>query len=150
MEIIENIRIASEAKPNSLSKEELDIIDNVKQAYHKLLKIGCTGCRYCMPCPAGIDIPHTFKAYNNYHMFGKFTTKLMYTVTAGITTDKPTWTSSCIGCGKCEKACPQHIEVRKEFKNVRKDLEGPGMKLLAAIVRPLMNRKNSKINLREK
>ena len=140
----ENIRIASEAKPHSLSKEELNIINEAKQAYHDSLKIGCTGCRYCLPCPAGIDIPYAFQSYNNYHLFGKLQDKMMYVATVGINKEKPAWTSNCIDCGKCEKACPQHIEVRKQFKNVQKDLEGPGMKLLAAIARPLLNRKQKK------
>ena len=142
--IEENIRIASEAKPHSLSKEELNIINEAKQAYHDSLKIGCTGCRYCLPCPAGIDIPYAFQSYNNYHLFGKLQDKMMYVATVGINKEKPAWTSNCIDCGKCEKACPQHIEVRKQFKNVQKDLEGPGMKLLAAIARPLLNRKQKK------
>ena len=140
----ENIRIASEAKPHSLSKEELNIINEAKQAYHDSLKIGCTGCRYCLPCPAGIDIPYAFQSYNNYHLFGKLQDKMMYVANVGINKEKPAWTSNCIDCGKCEKACPQHIEVRKQFKNVQKDLEGPGMKLLAAIARPLLNRKQKK------
>ena len=59
-------------------------------------------------------------------------------------TKKPAWTSTCTDCGKCEKACPQHIEIRKQFKKVRKDLEGPGMKMTAALVRPLMNRNQNK------
>jgi len=139
--IRENIRIASEAEPGGLSKEELKIMERVKETYRQLLEIGCTGCRYCLPCPAGIDIPLAFQAYNNYRMFGKLHTKMLYAVTTGFYPEKPLWTHGCIDCGKCEERCPQHIEIRKEFEKVRKHLEGPFIRLLAAAARPLLKRK---------
>ncbi|UCF99148.1 MAG: 4Fe-4S dicluster domain-containing protein [Spirochaetaceae bacterium] len=77
-------------------------------------------------------------------MFGKFTSQMMYAQVVAINTEKPRWTSTCRDCGKCEKACPQHIEIRSEFRKVRRDLEGPGMLLLSGITRPLVNRIHSK------
>jgi predicted aldo/keto reductase-like oxidoreductase len=90
----ENIRAASESVPGCLTKQELAIIDQVKETYQDLLKIGCTGCRYCMPCPAGIDITYAFQCYNNYHMFGKLMAQMMYAQVVAINTDKPRWTSN--------------------------------------------------------
>lgn len=141
--IKENIQIASQAKPNSLTDEELSIINSVRDKYLELMAVGCTGCEYCLPCPAGINIPSTFKRLNDYHMFKKFRAKLYYMIYAGLLTDdkKPHWTSSCIDCGKCEKACPQSIKIRQEFKHVQKHLEGPFMKTAAAIARPIVNKK---------
>ncbi len=133
----ENIEIASRVTPESLTKEELDVIDKVKETYHSLLQVGCTGCGYCVPCPAGINIPGVFKDLNNYHMFNKRKAKLNHMLYSGVFTidGKPHWTSACIDCGACESKCPQSIEIRKEFKHVKRHLEGPGVKTLAAILR---------------
>ncbi|MCG2794698.1 MAG: aldo/keto reductase [Actinomycetia bacterium] len=61
--IDENLRIADEADPESLSAEELELVGRAADAYRKLTRAGCTGCGYCMPCPAGVDIPFCFEAY---------------------------------------------------------------------------------------
>ena len=55
--IDENLKVADEGLPNSLTEKELALVGRVKDAYKKLLVVGCTGCQYCMPCPAGVDIP---------------------------------------------------------------------------------------------
>ena len=64
----ENLKIAGEAYPNSLTEDELQLIKKVGQKYRELMKIGCTGCRYCMPCPSGVNIPLCFELYNNLYM----------------------------------------------------------------------------------
>jgi len=66
--IDENLRIASEALPRSLTKEELSLITRVETKYRDILKVGCTGCRYCMPCPSGVNIPLCFEEYNNLYL----------------------------------------------------------------------------------
>ena len=138
--IKENIKVADETHVNSLSKEEVKIIDDVRDKYLELLKVGCTGCAYCMPCPAKIDIPGAFKNLNNYHMFGKLGAKVNHLQTAGVMTEDGNahFSNSCIDCGKCEEKCPQNIEVRKELKQVQKDLEGPFIKVLASIGRAVL------------
>lgn len=123
--IKENIKIAKEALPNHLSKDELERISKVRDVFVNLTKVPCTACAYCMPCPAGVNIPMCFEKYNSKSYFGGIEAKVMYLVQAGgVMGDKPTLASQCINCGKCEKHCPQHIEIRKELKNVTKDLEG--------------------------
>lgn len=141
--IIENINVANDTLPNGLSDQELDLLDRVRQTYKSLMKVPCTGCAYCMPCPANINIPSAFKQLNNYHMFSKVGAKLAHAAYAGIQTKdgQPHWTMSCIDCGQCEKACPQDIQVRKEFKHVQKSLEGPGIKVLAAMGRKVMSKR---------
>ncbi len=140
--IKENIKIASESYPNALTKDENHLINEVRNTYQRLMQVGCTGCAYCMPCPAGIDIPLAFKNLNNYHMFSKFGSKLEHMIFAGIQTQdgKPHWTSACINCGKCEKACPQNIKIREVFKQVQKDLEGPGVKTIARVANRIAHR----------
>lgn len=128
--IIENVGIAEDSLPNSLTEKELEIIDEVKQTYHRLLSVGCTGCRYCMPCPVGIDIPFAFQTLNNHKMFNKkMINRLMYM--ASVARDKNAkWTLKCIDCGKCEKNCPQNIEIRKEFRQVQKNIETPALRAI--------------------
>jgi predicted aldo/keto reductase-like oxidoreductase len=75
----ENLKIANEAYPNSLTEAELQLISKVEQKYRKLMRTGCTGCRYCIPCPSGVDIPYCFEIYDNFHLSGnEKEAKLMY------------------------------------------------------------------------
>lgn len=141
--INENIRITSEVSPNSLTENDLSIIDNFKKTYLKSMVVGCTGCAYCMPCPVGINIPSALLNLNTYHMSSKLEPKIMHMLSAGVQTKdgKPHWTNSCIKCGQCEKICPQGLKICETFKHVQKDLEGYGVKTLAKILRGIMNRR---------
>ncbi len=142
----ENIRVACDALPESMTEQELDIIARVRGTYRELLQVDCTGCAYCMPCPAGIDIPGAFKNLNNYHMFGWFEPTLFHALYMGMGAEdgKPRWTSSCIDCGKCERACPQHIRIRETFSLVQRDLEGPVARGAAWLGRTLTGRRKKK------
>ena len=100
------------------------MLARVVKAINGKMKVGCTGCGYCMPCPKGVDIPGTFAAYNRYHSeskFGGFREYLMCTTLR----KNSAAASQCIGCGKCEKHCPQHIEIRQMLQAAKKDLESP-------------------------
>ena len=77
--------------------------------------MGCTGCRYCMPCPMDIDIPGYFYYYNLMYMEKKSPARFEFAQNLGIR-KKPGFATQCIGCGKCEKHCPQHISIREELK----------------------------------
>ena len=142
-QIDENIKTASEALPDSLTPNELTVIDNFRKAYLQSLQIGCTGCAYCMPCPAGINIPSAFLNLNN--ISSKFEAKIMHMLTAGVQTrdGKPHWTNACTNCGQCEKKCPQALKIREAFRLVQKDFEKPGIKALSMILRVFMNRRNT-------
>ena len=144
--IDENIRIAEGSLPEGMSIVEKDIVTRARNKYLELQQVGCTGCAYCMPCPAGIDIPSAFKSLNNFHMFGKGEARIFQMMYAGVSTEdgKPHWASSCLNCGKCEKHCPQHIDIRKELIKVHRDVEGPGVRLGAALFRPFVNRGRKK------
>ena len=68
--IEENLAIADTAPPNSLTQAESDLVDEVVRKYKEIMKVGCTGCGYCMPCPEGVKIPVAFDVYNKMHLFG--------------------------------------------------------------------------------
>lgn len=117
-QIDENIEIATKSLPNSLIKEDLEIMDKVKIKFKSLMKIGCTGCEYCMPCDSGVNIPKNFSLFNQAFMYDDLEEcKNNYaTVPAEFKA------SACISCGKCEKACPQHLKIRELLKEVHNTL----------------------------
>ena len=105
----------------------------VVAAINAKLKVGCTGCGYCMPCPKGVDIPGAFASYNRMASEGKFAGLKEHFMCSAARKDS-TAASLCIGCGKCESHCPQGIPIRQELKNVKKDLEGPLYKTARKVV----------------
>lgn len=129
----DNIQTASTVTIGELGPEEEEMLQNVVKAINAKMKVGCTGCGYCMPCPKNVDIPGTFAAYNRRYAEGKFWALVDYAICTAMRKTS-TAASNCIECGKCEKHCPQHIEIRKELKNAKKELEVPLYKLLRKIV----------------
>lgn len=124
--IEENIRIAGKGHANSLSPRELDQVRRAGRQYRALMKVGCTGCRYCMPCPAGVDIPTCFEFFNYLHMYKDVKMgKLFYTMRVGGVADTPGRASQCESCGQCEEACPQALPIQSLLKEVASEMEGP-------------------------
>ena len=141
--INENIRIASEAVACSMSDEELAVISRIKDTYMSMMRVGCTSCAYCMPCPVGINIPAALNNLNEYHMYSKRSGRLHHVMHLGLENDdgRPRWTTECIDCGDCEKRCPQDIPVREVFKQVQKDLETPSTKLITFLAGIFLSRR---------
>ena len=119
----ENLATAQVSHPGSLTPEDRAVYAKVIAAINENRKVGCTGCRYCMPCPKGVDIPGTFAAYNRMASDGYWKALTEYFMITGVRKDY-TGPGNCIGCGKCEQHCPQHLPIRQELKNARKALEG--------------------------
>ncbi|MBU3153374.1 aldo/keto reductase [Clostridium estertheticum] len=115
-QITENIKTASEVKVNSLTDEELKIVSKVKTVIEEKVKVSCTACEYCMPCPAGVNIPKNFTFYNNHFMFDK-------EEDYSLAVPNKEKASNCVECGKCETHCPQGISIRTELKNVKELFE---------------------------
>lgn len=123
-QIQENIRAAETAYPGSLSGSELERINQVKEMLAGMVRIGCTGCGYCMPCPAGVNIPMCFGYYNNKYLFRDREIPFHYLgMTLGVDGGAPSYASLCRDCGKCEKHCPQELPIRMHLKEVARDLE---------------------------
>lgn len=117
----ENCRIASESSVGDLSSDDFSLIEEVKAEIEKTTKVPCTGCAYCMPCPQGVDIPGAFRCYNEMFSEGKRVGRSEFFQVIGIR-KKPALPSQCIGCGKCEKHCPQNINIIEELKRANKAL----------------------------
>ena len=114
-QIDENIRIAAKGEPNSLTPAELELIDRVTRTYREMVKVNCTGCAYCVPCPNGVDIPLNFSLYNDTFMFKD--SDIAYMIYTHFTAPEQR-ASNCAECGECEEHCPQHLEIREELKKV--------------------------------
>ena len=126
----ENLRIANEALPDSLTEEELRLVERVANKYQELMEVGCTGCRYCMPCPEGVDIPACFEMYNNLHMFDdEDRLMMMYAAKLGgiLRGAETNFASQCTECGQCVDACPQNLPVPELLEKVSETFEGPGL-----------------------
>jgi len=119
----ENVEYAATAEVNSFTEDDFNLIAKVKEAINEKMKVPCTGCRYCMPCPKGVDIPGTLAAYNRRYTDGKIAGFIDYFICTALRRDS-TAASNCIDCGKCEQHCPQNISIRKELKIARRELEG--------------------------
>lgn len=134
-QLAENIKIASDADTNTLTEEELEVFERVKEIMLEKTKVHCTGCGYCMPCPYGVNIPGCFSSYNDKYLLGLKQNRWKYMQTLGVLSKQPAYASMCKECGKCEKHCPQNIEIRKELKNVKKEMEGLFFKPIVSIAR---------------
>ena len=126
----ENVQNADSSRIGEFTEKEEVLLKKVVEAINANMKVGCTGCGYCKKCPQKVDIPGTFSAYNKYYTDGWFTAIREYLFCTTLRKDS-TAASKCIGCGLCEKHCPQGIAIRKELKNARKVLEGPAYKIAA-------------------
>ncbi len=135
----ENCRIASDAKADSFSKEDFDVIEQVKKIISESELVGCTGCRYCMPCPKGVDIPALFRSYNMTTLESKTSARFEYAQTVGLKKD-PAFATQCIGCGKCEQHCPQSIPIREKIKEADRVLRPLPYKIGISVARKFMLR----------
>jgi predicted aldo/keto reductase-like oxidoreductase len=134
--IEENLAVADNAYPHSLTEAELQIVKRVEQKYRELMKVGCTGCGYCMPCPGGVNIPFCFELYNNMYLTGKVDeSKARYVarLSGVLSVGEAEYASLCIKCGECLEKCPQHIEIPTMLESVVEELEGSDLKKREAI-----------------
>lgn len=131
-QVEENVRIASQTEAGCMDKNEMKVIEKVKAEINHCMKVPCTGCGYCMPCPGGVDIPGCFSAYNTRYTDSWFQGMKAYVMCTTLKTN-PTNASKCLKCGKCEQHCPQSIAIRKELEQVKKHMENPVYHMAKAI-----------------
>ncbi len=111
----ENCRIAGDAAAGSFTMRDEQLVDQVRTIFREREKVGCTGCRYCMPCPKGVDIPGNFYFYNLMYMENKGSARRGFYQVNGLRAN-PGFATQCVGCGKCEQHCPQHLPIREKLK----------------------------------
>ncbi len=116
----ENLKIADAGLPDSLTDDELDLVREVRRVYHQRMKVLCTECGYCMPCPEGVNIPGNFRYFNGAHMYGDVENARMNYY--GLLTEKER-ASNCTQCGECEWICPQMIDIKGTLREVSKTFE---------------------------
>jgi len=136
----ENLKLADQAIAGMFGEKEEAVIEKVIEAFNAGYKVRCTGCNYCMPCPKNINIPACFTAYNNSYVIGWQPALMQYMNAVGFIGDNPRFASDCVKCGKCERHCPQGIQIREELRRVRRRLEIPGIKTAGRIARRVMRK----------
>lgn len=130
-QVDENCKTAETAYPKSLNPEESATIADVAKTWRSLMKVPCTGCQYCMPCPFGVNIPSCFEMYNNVHMFGDgWRTNAVYAIRLGGVMSGVSVASACAECGSCLSSCPQGIDIPNRLKDVSSRFEGPFFHIL--------------------
>lgn len=120
----ENIRTACQAGPGCFTEQEETLLAHVRKELNTHIKVGCTGCGYCMPCPKGVDIPGTFRCYNEIFTDGWFTGLKEYFMCTALRSVS-TRASLCVQCGRCKSHCPQSIDIPAELASAAKRLENP-------------------------
>ena len=125
----ENLEVADKTTPLSMTFEEMETVELVKRVMRNSLKINCSTCGYCMPCPQGVNIPECMKIYNEKYLFGhkglinqSFVDYYQYV--GGIMGSSGN-AGKCNGCGKCLRKCPQKLDIIEELKKVKKEFEFP-------------------------
>ena len=137
--VCENCRVADETKAGELTGRDLQTLAAVSAKIREKEKVGCTGCRYCMPCPKGVDIPGAFRCYNAMFIESKRQGRFQYAQTVGLTKE-PAFATQCIGCGKCEQHCPQNLPIREKLKEADRALRPLPYQLGINAVRKFMFR----------
>ena len=132
--VLENVQTAAAVQIGELTQKDEEMLQDVVKAINSKMKVGCTGCGYCTPCPKGVDIPGTFAAYNRVYSESKFHGLKEYFMCTAFRKNV-TGAGNCIGCGKCEKHCPQGIPIRKHLKDAQKELEIPFYRLMKTVAR---------------
>jgi hypothetical protein len=138
-QVEENLRIAADARPGSLTAAELGLVGGVARKYREIMKIGCTGCGYCEPCPSGVDISGSFDLFNAFHTFGRTQEAgFLYVLRAGgVMSGRPAYASLCARCLDCLEKCPQGLAIPDLLEQVAAQFEGEGLKEREAMVRRL-------------
>jgi len=107
-QVKENLNSADRSGANILTDKEMNIISQVRRKYKRLGFIGCTGCRYCMPCPEGVNVPEIFSLYNQYYVRNE-DDEIKRKYWEHITPESQA--KRCARCGRCEEVCPQHLQI---------------------------------------
>lgn len=139
----ENVAIFS--KEEALKDDELELLEEIRQIILKLNKVNCTSCNYCMPCPKGVNIPYTFKLYNDKYLFpdssrfGLSPATAMYAVNlTGLAGEQQKDVSLCVDCGLCVKKCPQQLDIPDLLRQADKEFHGGLLRTFKPLLKRIM------------
>jgi uncharacterized protein len=118
-QVVQNVSYAAKAQANTLTPEELSLFEEAKSEYLMRIKVPCTSCNYCMPCPSDVNIPECFSIYNSGCMYeAPDVAQLNYKISlGGMLTGEPSFASQCQECGEYEAKCPQKLPIRDRLKD---------------------------------
>ncbi len=128
--VTENAAAADRAVPGCFTEKERSLLDGVRRELNAKVKVGCTGCGYCMPCPRGVDIPGAFRRWNEYAAGGRFKALKEHFMCTAMRPNSA-MTTQCVRCGRCKVHCPQSIDIPAELKKASACLEPPPVRALA-------------------
>ena len=140
----ENCRVASESRAGEFGPEEETFFEELRRVINEKMKVGCTGCGYCLPCPRGVDIPGIFRCYNELYTESRFAGWKEYVQVIGFRRE-PGFASQCVGCSKCRQHCPQGIDIPVLLKKAERAAFPPLHRAIVYPVRRLMFRKTKKV-----
>ena len=130
----ENCRVASDARAGEFGPDDFALVERVKSAIAEKVRIGCTGCGYCLPCPKGVDIPGTFRCWNEMYTERRDVGRKEYWQTVSLRRE-PAFATQCVRCGLCETHCPQHLPIRDSLPKADRDLRPLRWRVAAAVAR---------------
>ena len=136
----ETVRTAADAAAGVFTEDDRVFLQRILGIIREREKVGCTGCRYCMPCPRGIEIPSIFSCYNDMSISSKRYGRLRYFQTVALTAE-PSFVSQCVKCGKCEQHCPQGLPIREKLQEAERALLPWPLRPLIKLTRKFMLRK---------
>lgn len=119
-QIDDNLRIFDQAEAGCLTDDERSMLADVRAAYEARIRVGCTGCEYCQPCPRGVRIPKIFGGYDKACMFGAASDFAPHYLSLA---EKGSGADQCVECGACESHCPQHIKIRSWLKTIHEEMK---------------------------
>ena len=126
--------MASEARAGEFGPDDFALVERVKSAIAEKVRIGCTGCGYCLPCPKGVDIPGAFRCWNEMYTERRDVGRKEYWQTVSLRRE-PAFATQCVRCGLCETHCPQHLPIRDALPKADRDLRPPQYRIAAAVAR---------------
>jgi predicted aldo/keto reductase-like oxidoreductase len=142
VQLEENLRLADSAGADMLCPDDREIYKQVLAVIKRAIKIHCTNCSYCMPCPQGVNIPGCFEAYNASFSMGFVEGMKRFVSSTTLVSERRSSPGLCIACGRCENHCPQHIPIIAGLKEVRRRLEPLWFRLFIFLFRSFLGKNN--------
>lgn len=134
-QLTENLATAGAVRPRWIGDREAEAYGQAVAALNRVIKVPCTGCGYCMPCPAGVDIPGCFTAYNESYSRPYGTALWKYYQVTGAFSGRRTDGAKCLRCGACEGKCPQKLPIMDQLRHTSNRMLTPVLRPFIALAR---------------